>query len=76
MAGVHKTTVHAYIQNGICRADKQFFCHLQPIVMKIFHRRYIEDILEAALDLSDADTSTGGYLLQTDFLIEMPMEKI
>ena len=76
MAGIHKATVHTYIQNGISRADKQFFCHLQSIAMEVFHRRHIKDVLKAALSLSATYTCTICNLLQGDFLVEMPVKKI
>ena len=76
MAGIHKATVHTYIQNGISRADKHFFCHLQSVAMEVFHRGHIKDSLKATLSLSTANAGTICNLLQIDFLVEMPVKKI
>ena len=76
MAGVHKTTIHAHLQNGIGRVDKQFFCYLQSVAMEVFHRGHIKDSLKATLSLSTANTGTICNLLQVDFLVEMPVKKI
>ena len=76
MAGIHKAAVHAYVQNGICRADEKLLSYLQAIVVEVFHRRHAEYVLEAALCLADAYASTVCNLLEIDFFVKMPMQEI